>query len=231
MSFRVVTSSGVSSARSAISSMVGGRPSSAASSFSLLVLHAALDRLADPVRRVGGELEAAAPVELLGGADQAEDALLDEVEQRHAVGRVALGDRDHEREVRGDHALLGRLVAVLDALGQLDLLVGGQQRVLAHLAQEERQRVGRLRGELPVEVVRRRHARPAAVVGDLEAAPPRLVLHEVLGVLVELEAGAQGGEVRQVQAARLLGLVEQAVDRGAGLVVDLHHLFDTHSGP
>ena len=44
-----------------------------------LVLDPALDRLADPVRRVGRELEAAPPVELLGRADEAEDALLDEV--------------------------------------------------------------------------------------------------------------------------------------------------------
>ena len=45
---------------------------------------AALDRLADPQRRVGGEAEALAPVELLGGADQPEHALLDEVEQASA---------------------------------------------------------------------------------------------------------------------------------------------------
>src|SRR5215217_6319091 len=37
------------------------------------------DRLADPPRRVGRELEALAVVELLRGADQAERALLDEV--------------------------------------------------------------------------------------------------------------------------------------------------------
>ena len=46
-----------------------------------LVGDAALDRLADPQRRVGGEAEALAVVELLDGADQAEHALLDEVEQ------------------------------------------------------------------------------------------------------------------------------------------------------
>jgi hypothetical protein len=61
------------------------------------VLDAALDRLADPERRVGRELVALAPVELLGGAHEAEDALLDEVEQRQVVGRVLLGQRDDER--------------------------------------------------------------------------------------------------------------------------------------
>ena len=72
------------------------------------VLDAALDRLADPEGRVGGELVALAPVELLGGADQPEDALLDEVEQRQVVGRVLLGERDDQAQVRVDQPLLGR---------------------------------------------------------------------------------------------------------------------------
>ncbi len=44
------------------------------------------DGLAHPPRGVGGELEALAVVELLDGADQAEVALLDEVQQRQARG-------------------------------------------------------------------------------------------------------------------------------------------------
>ena len=43
---------------------------------------AALDRLADPPRRVRRELEALAPVELVDGVDEAEVALLHDVEQR-----------------------------------------------------------------------------------------------------------------------------------------------------
>src|SRR3954463_4524992 len=54
------------------------------------VLDPALDRLADPERRVRGELVALAPVELLGRAHEAEDPLLDEVEQREVVRRVLL---------------------------------------------------------------------------------------------------------------------------------------------
>src|SRR5687768_14271755 len=45
-----------------------------------LVGQRAGDRLADPPGRVGGELEALAVVELLGGPDQAERSLLDQVE-------------------------------------------------------------------------------------------------------------------------------------------------------
>ena len=44
------------------------------------------DRLADPPGRVGRELEAPAVVELLGGADQAQGPLLDQVEEGQAPG-------------------------------------------------------------------------------------------------------------------------------------------------
>ena len=66
------------------------------------------DGLADPPGRVGRELVAAAPVELLDGANEAERALLDQVEERQALVAVVLGNRDDEAQVRLDHALLGR---------------------------------------------------------------------------------------------------------------------------
>src|SRR3954447_16561273 len=62
-----------------------------------------LHRLADPPGRVRGELVAAAPVELLDGAVEAEGALLDQVEERHAQAAVALGDGHDEAQVRLDH--------------------------------------------------------------------------------------------------------------------------------
>ena len=73
---------------------VHGQPDGAA-----LVRHAAGDGLPDPPRRVGGELEALGVVELLDGADQAEVALLDQVQQRHAAAGVALGQRDDQPQV------------------------------------------------------------------------------------------------------------------------------------
>ena len=79
-----------------------------------LVRDAALHGLADPPRRVRRELEALAPVELLGGADQPDDPLLDQVEERQAVTLVLLRDRDDEPQVRVDEQVLRLLVAPLD---------------------------------------------------------------------------------------------------------------------
>src|SRR4051812_10659913 len=108
-----------------------------------LVGERAGDRLADPPRRVGRELEALAVVELLGGAHEAERALLDQVEERQPLVAVVLRDRDHEAQVRLDHLLLRVEVAALDALGEVDLLLRGEQTDLADVLQEELKGVGR----------------------------------------------------------------------------------------
>ena len=241
MSRSASTSSIAISARAAISASVGARPSVGSQLLlgahglalalehvggdadrALLVLHAALDRLADPVGGVGGELEAAAPVVLLGRADQPEDPLLDEVQQRQAVGRVALGDRDDQRQVGGDHPLLGGIVAVLDPLGELDLLGGGQQRMAADLAQEERQRVGGRARQVAVAVVRCGDAVAPAVVGQLDAATARLVLDRPLRLVVELESRDERGDVGQAERAGLFCVVEKAGHRGALRIVEVH---------
>ena len=106
-----------------------------------LVGQRAGDRLADPPGGVGRELVAAAVVELLDRPDQPERALLDQVEQRQTATDVALGDRNHQAQVRLDHVLLGGDVAALDALGKRDLLFGAQQRHAADRAQVQPQRV------------------------------------------------------------------------------------------
>ena len=110
------------------------------------------DGLADPPGGVGGELVPPAPVELLDGADEPQRAFLDQVEERQALVAVVLGDRDDEAQVRLDHPLLGGPVAGLDPLGELDLLLRGQERMPACLAQEELQGVRR---RLPRERKRR----------------------------------------------------------------------------
>jgi hypothetical protein len=84
--------------------------------------------LADPPRGVSRELVTLAPVELLGGADQPDRSLLDQVEERQALVAVALGDRDDETKVRFDHVILRDGVAALDALRKAHLLRGGEQR-------------------------------------------------------------------------------------------------------
>src|SRR4051812_29982127 len=107
-----------------------------------LVGERASDRLADPPGRVGRELEALAVVELLRRTDEAERALLDQVEEGQALVAVVLRDRDDQSEVRLDHLLLRVEIAALDALRELDLLGGGEQADLPDVLEEELQRIG-----------------------------------------------------------------------------------------
>ena len=141
------------------SAEAGGAIAGDADEARLLVQRAA-DGLADPERGVGGELEAAAPVELVDGVLEAEVALLDEVEQVHSLGeRVAAGDAHHEAEVRADEPILrsgcrgdlrlegGAALAVvelllsfppcLDDTGELALVLGGEEGDLADVVQVE----------------------------------------------------------------------------------------------
>ena len=68
-----------------------------------------------------------------------------------ALVAVVLGDRDDEPEVRLDHLLLGVEVAALDALGEVDLLLRGEQPRLADVLQEQLEAV---RGHVRLEVDR-----------------------------------------------------------------------------
>src|ERR1700730_5540885 len=90
-----------------------------------VIRDSALHRLANPPRRVGRELEAAAPVELLDGAVEPERSLLDQVEERNAETAVALRDRDDQAQVRFDHPPLPKRVAALYRLREHDLVRGG----------------------------------------------------------------------------------------------------------
>ena len=74
-------------------------------------------------------------VELGDRAHQPNVALLDQVQQRHAAALVLLGDRDDQAQVRLGHAPAGRVGAPLDLLGELDLLLLGQEGAPADLAQ------------------------------------------------------------------------------------------------
>ena len=65
------------------------------------------DRLPDPPGGVGGELVALGVVELLHRPDQAQVALLDQVEEDQPAADVALGDRHHQPQVGLDQPLLG----------------------------------------------------------------------------------------------------------------------------
>src|ERR1700747_1968451 len=75
-----------------------------------------LDGLTDPPRRVGRELEALAPVELLDRAQQAEVPFLDQVEQRDPRRAIPARDRNDQSQIRRHHADGCFFVALLDAL-------------------------------------------------------------------------------------------------------------------
>ena len=98
------------------------------------------DGLTDPPRGVRGELKALLVVELLDGANQAEVALLDQVQEQHAAADIALGDGDDQTQVGADECLLGFEAHVLNArktthlgAGELDLARLGGLELLGGL--------------------------------------------------------------------------------------------------
>ncbi len=99
-----------------------------------------LDRLLDPVAGVGAEARVHRRVEALDGAQQAEVAFLDQVLQAEALAGVAAGDVHHQAQVGAHHAVAGLAVAVLDAVGQLLLFLGIEQRRFVDLAEIRFQR-------------------------------------------------------------------------------------------
>src|SRR5512133_17656 len=177
-----------------------------------LVGHPALNGLADPPGRVRRELEAAAPVELLHRADQADDSLLDQVEQREPVALIPLRDRDDQAQVRVDHPLLGFGVAALDPLGELDLFLLGQQRPATGLVEEELERVGGRDGEVAVHVGAL-VLLAAAVVADLDPALLELLVQPADLFVVEFLACDELVELREVDAVVLLALGEERLEQ------------------
>ena len=107
------------------------------------------DRLLDPPGCVGRKLEAELVVELLDRPDQAEVALLDEIEKRDLGSCVVSRDRHDEPEVRLDEAALRHLVALVLQAGELALLRRGEQPAVPDLPDVELERIVRGRtGEI-----------------------------------------------------------------------------------
>src|SRR6266568_5293900 len=100
-----------------------------------LVGQSALDRLFDPPGTVGGKLAALGGIEAFDGLHQADVALADQIEQGQAKAFIIVSDLDHQPQIGLDHLLARLFVALLDAGGQLDLLLGGEQLDLADFAQ------------------------------------------------------------------------------------------------
>ena len=90
-------------------------------------------RLANPPGGVGREFVAAAPVEFLDRAHQADIAFLDQIHQRQAAIDVAARDPGDQPQIGRDHLLLGALRIARAALQIGDQRAEGGQR-LAGLA-------------------------------------------------------------------------------------------------
>src|SRR4051812_27395111 len=167
-------------------------------------------------------------IELLGSADQAQAALLDQVDEGNAGVLVSLGDRDHEPEVGVDQSGLGSGIAAFDALRERYLLFAREQRKADDSAQEKVERlrqepvlVGRAVDVLEAEIrSRRAHA----------AAEP-----SSRGLIGDEGPGATGGgqstigasdpwsaPVRRVAASEHGRLAPDAPDFAPG-VADLAH--------
>ena len=190
---------------------------------SRLVGQGSRNRLANPPRRIGGELEAAAPVELLDRANQSERPFLDQVEEREALVAVVLRYRDDESEVRLDHALLRIHVAALDPFRELDLLRRGKQLVPARLAEEQLQRVG---GRLDGSRQRDDCLGVGRLLDDLDRTLVELAQNGVLLELRQLVDLGDLGEVGRAHVPNLLGCFEQlpdVLDQEDVLDVDLGH--------
>ena len=102
-----------------------------------LIGQRALDRLFDPPRGVGRELATLFRIEALDGLHQADVALRDQVGDRHAVVGIVLGDFHDQAQVGPDHVRSRLRVALLDALCELHLFLGREQRRSGNLTEIE----------------------------------------------------------------------------------------------
>jgi hypothetical protein len=128
--------------------------------------------------------------------------------------RSTIRDRDHEPKVRLDHALLRGHVAALDALRELDLVGGGEQRMAPDLAQEELKRVGR-RLDRRVERILVLRLRGRRLSGRLDGAVA--LVDELDAPLLELaqERFDVGGlELSGLDRLTEIGVVDEAARLG-----------------
>src|SRR5207247_1420824 len=94
---------------------------------------------------------------------------------------------------------------------ELDLLVGGQQRVARHLVEEELERVGR--GDCQVAVdIRALVPPPPAVVAYLDVAGSELLADPLDLLVVKLQRLDELVQLREVDTPSLRALVEEGTD-------------------
>jgi hypothetical protein len=91
------------------------------------------DGLSNPPDGVGDELDALGLVELVGRADEAEVALVDQVGEGHALVLILLGHGNDESQVAADQLVESLRFPDANPLRQVDLFLLRDQRVLADL--------------------------------------------------------------------------------------------------
>ena len=187
------------------------------------------DGLADPPGGIGGELIALGIIELLHRLDQAQVALLDQVQKLHSAAHIALCDGHHQTQVGLGQALLGPL-ALLDGTVELgpdligDLLAGGLQLLQLGLGG-----VARIHGLSQLDLLIR--GQQVDLTDLLQVHPNRIVgaegVHHGVGIhhllLVDLLHGLQRG-IRVVGEVGDIVLAYSVDAQILQCVIDLVHL-------
>ena len=94
---------------------------------SRLVHDGAFDGLADPPGCIGRETEPPLRIEFFHGANQAEVALLDQIEQRETTVDVTPSDLHDQAQVALDHAFAPGRIALLRQTREVHFLFGSEQ--------------------------------------------------------------------------------------------------------
>ena len=102
-----------------------GRPITRQAHEAGLLIECPPDGLADPERRVGGELEASAPVELVDRVPRPRLPSCTEIEEIHAGEGVTAGDAHDETKVRSDEAILRGVGDPNESLSKPGIVVAG----------------------------------------------------------------------------------------------------------
>src|SRR5690606_35589287 len=154
--------------------------------------HVLADLRADPIDGVGDEAAVLRGVVLLGGAEQPEVALLDQVLQRHAPAAVLLRDLDDEGEARADQAIAGASITGAPRFCERTLHVGVEGRDVVEVAAVGLEAGGAHRRQAgpPFARAARGFSRPA-----MQRACPRLAARSGRGL--SAFAGRSAGLPRQ----------------------------------
>src|SRR5829696_3774240 len=107
-----------------------------------LVSNRPLHRLTYPPRSIGGEPKAPVGVELLNRLHKTYVALLDQILEGQTTPTRLLGYRDNQPQVLLDESIAGSFVTLLGHLGEVYLLLVGQELVIADSGKVTRNQLG-----------------------------------------------------------------------------------------